>query len=709
MNNNECIASYALFRRMCDSSVTDLYLIIADFLRYTIFTRSLRQFDIFTLTQLVNDLFGFHLIDAVVKRSVKKLSLTSQNGLYNCNPEDFKDHSNLSAEILSFQQQNKELLESLCKHVSNKLGRELSLLENDALISSFNSFLLDNSSHGDFMNEVAEFVILCKDNPVLYSYLKQAKEGIVIYSGLNYKTKTDDASKKWTNEITVYLDTEVLFHMAGYNGETYKRLFDDFFGLVNEVNSDSLNKNGKKKIILKYFNHTLNEINTFFDRAESIVKGDIPLISSVTAMKSITSGCKTPSDVTEKKTEFNRLLVSHGILDDDHAQEYYDISNYRNNIECEEFVAQSKQEIKASEKDIYEALKSLSHIFVLRNGFYQGPFERDGYILLTDNYITRHIAWSNNVKEVSGNVLCTDLYYFTDRLWCRLGKSFGTGNQPIAYDVVSRAQVILSSHLNYKISEEYDELLDKYQKKEISLEHALEVLSELRLKVMNPEDIQTESNVSAALQAISSHGLEAYIQEKERKELDFRNLKEETKTLKIYWDQEKEQRKRDNQRHKAETEKLTLLHAEDMRKKEIEIARITASKDFEKRRQLYIEKRNLLVSRRLKTTKQIAMLHIGLLLLFSISSIILLFLPKFVEATSWYTKTIIIVLGCIIPQLIPIVRTYYFAKSDMRTEVSLLFNRQDSKRILMQYVHIFFTPPSLRICIDEQMKEKGLN
>lgn len=195
MNNNDCIASYALFRRMCDSSVTDLYLIIADFLRYTIFTRSLRQFDIFTLTQRVNDLFGFHLIDAVVKRSIKKLSLTSQNGLYNCNPEDFKDHSNLSAEILSFQQQNKELLESLCKHVSNKLGRELSLLENDALISSFNSFLLDNSSHGDFMNEVAEFVILCKDNPVLYSYLKQAKEGIVIYSGLNYKTKTDDASK----------------------------------------------------------------------------------------------------------------------------------------------------------------------------------------------------------------------------------------------------------------------------------------------------------------------------------------------------------------------------------------------------------------------------------------------------------------------------------------------------------------------------------
>ena len=137
--------------------------------------------------------------------------------------------------------------------------------------------------------------------------------------------------------------------MAGYNGETYKRLFDDFFGLVNEVNSDSLNKNGKKKIILRYFNHTLNEINTFFDRAESIVKGDIPLISSVTAMKSITSGCKTPSDVTEKRTEFNRLLVSHGILDDDHAQEYYDISNYRNNIECEEFVAQSKQEINASE------------------------------------------------------------------------------------------------------------------------------------------------------------------------------------------------------------------------------------------------------------------------------------------------------------------------------------------------------------------------
>lgn len=34
---------------------------------------------------------------------------------------------------------------------------------------------------------------------------------------------------------------------------------------------------------------------------------------------------------------------------------------------------------------------------------------------------------------------------------------------------------------------------------------------------------------------------------------------------------------------------------------------------------------------------------------------------------------------------------------------------QDANRILMRYVHIYFTPPSLRICIDEQMKEKGLN
>lgn len=499
MNNNDCIASYALFRRMCDRSVTDLYNIIADFLRYTIYKNALRQFDIFTLTQQVNTLFGFHLIDAVVKRSIKKLSLTPQNGLYNCNPDDYKDHSKFASEILSCQQQNKELLELLSKHICDKLGRELTSEEKDALISSFNSFLLDNSTQGQFMNEVAEFVILCKNTPVLSSYLKQAKEGIVIYSGLNYKTKNDDASKKWKDRITVYLDTEVLFHMAGYNGETYKRLFDDFFSLVNEVNSDSLNKNGSKKIDLKYFNHTRKEIDTFFDRAESIVKGDIPLISSVTAMKSITSGCITISDVTEKKTEFNKLLRSHGISDDDHDQDYYDNSNFRNNIECEEFVAQAKKEINANENDIYEALVSLSHIYVLRNGHVQGPFERDGSILLTDNYITRHIAWSENVKAISGNVLCTDLYYFTDRLWCRLGKSFGTGNQPLAYDVISRAQVILSSHLNSKISEEYDELLDKYQRKEISLEHALEVLSELRLRVMNPEDIQTESNVSAAL------------------------------------------------------------------------------------------------------------------------------------------------------------------------------------------------------------------
>lgn len=34
---------------------------------------------------------------------------------------------------------------------------------------------------------------------------------------------------------------------------------------------------------------------------------------------------------------------------------------------------------------------------------------------------------------------------------------------------------------------------------------------------------------------------------------------------------------------------------------------------------------------------------------------------------------------------------------------------QDANRILMRYVQKNITPPSLRICIDEQMKEKGLN
>lgn len=531
IDDSRCFASYTLFRKLYDSNVNDVYEIIRDFIKYTIFTESMREFDLFTLTATVNRVFAIKLIDAVIKRAIKKIQFEVKNGIYKCNPSDFSEIEQLQAEISSTNNQSNQIYEALLNYVEESSNAKLKSSEKEDLFKAFNSFMLGSSNLGKYSDWIPQFVIQCSKNPVFYEQFKQAKEGIVIYSGINYNAKTDNASKKWSEEITVFLDTEVIFHMAGYNGETYKQLFDDFFNLVNEINSDSIKKTQKKKIKLRYFENTQKEIDLFFQRAEDIVKGNATLISSVIAMKTITKGCKTPSDVAEKRVKLDDLLKTHEIQLDEKKDSYYEVEAYKYNIESQETIKKIINEINAKPKDVDNSLRSLSHIFVLRKGKIESIFERGKYVLVTDNYITKYIAWHDDIKSISGNVLCTDLYYFTDRLWCRLGKSFGLNESPKAYDVVSKAQVILSTRLNENISAQYDITLEKYNNKEISKEQALEVLSELRKRVMNPEDIQSESNVDAAMQAISVQGIDFYIQEKERKALEIETLRNDNVIL----------------------------------------------------------------------------------------------------------------------------------------------------------------------------------
>lgn len=56
-------------------------------------------------------------------------------------------------------------------------------------------------------------------------------------SGINYSNLAEIGT--WQTNLTIYLDTEILFHFAGYNGKIYKSLFEDFFTYVNEINGQA--------------------------------------------------------------------------------------------------------------------------------------------------------------------------------------------------------------------------------------------------------------------------------------------------------------------------------------------------------------------------------------------------------------------------------------------------------------------------------------
>jgi uncharacterized membrane protein YuzA (DUF378 family) len=66
------------------------------------------------------------------------------------------------------------------------------------------------------------------------------------------------------------VEQEILFHLAGYNGELYQQLYFDFRELIREINR----KAGKQLIKIKYFDSVKIEIDKFFKIFSSI---NIPL------------------------------------------------------------------------------------------------------------------------------------------------------------------------------------------------------------------------------------------------------------------------------------------------------------------------------------------------------------------------------------------------------------------------------------------------
>lgn len=695
IEEKRCVASWALFRKLYDNGTNDMYLIIRDFIRYTIYKETLREFDLFTLTQKVNHVFCVKLIDAVVKRALKKLQLPCDSGIYKCNPSDYQDLAEFTTAINETTSNSNEMLEHLTVYVEKELDKQLTLEEREKLMRSFNLFMLDKREKSEYAELIAKFFIVCNSDEVLKSQLNGIKEGVVLFSGLNYNAKTENASKKWGEDFTVFLDTEVLFHMAGFNGETYKQLFDDFFAMVNEINSDSINKTGKKKIKLCYFEHTQKEIDNFFQIAEDIVKGKVSLIPSVTAMSSITKGCKTASDISDKKVDFEKLLKTHGIGLDEKPEGYYTDKDRQYNIENKDTIDKIQTIIpKARRKDIENALISLSHIFVLRKGKIETFFEKGKYILLTDNFITRQIAWDESVKNISGNVLCTDLYYFTDRLWCRLGKSFGLNASPKAYDVISRAQIFLSSRMNNTITDEYEELLIKYKNNEVDKEHVLEVLSELRSKVMKPEDIQTESNADAAMEAISGRNIESYIQDKERREFEHQQIVSENETLTRKLEEAHEEQKRlmkvqsellAQKLEEAEEQKLASLHKANFR-----IATEQTKNEWNAKLPKYKGRRKSLIEKEVSKAYYSFVIQIISFVIFVGLTIGIAYLVEKYKNVDicWYWKALLLVASTSLSQAIPIYRTIVYGPADIKKEYLYIFKRKSvkAKRILLNQI-----------------------
>lgn len=364
---------------------------------------------------------------------------------------------------------------------------------------------MDWANSEDYSEYISGYIIENNKFETFRNDLAKIREGVILYSGLTHNPNLNEIGS-WKSELNIFLDTEMLYHFAGYNGILFKSNFDDFFNLVTEINQ----KSKKKLIRLRYFSEVKDRIERFFTKAEYIVRGQGAPDPRTTAMLTVIEGCKNSSDVNEKKTEFYEFLKRNGITEES-GPTVSDEDNFKYNIIDLETIKDLSDEFG---QDISENISALNYISILRKENNQKNFYNIPYILLTGNSTTAKVAWHAKVKDEGTVPLATNLYWITNKFWFKLNKGFGENAFPNSLSIITKAQTNLSSILNESVGAKFDELNTQFKNGELTEEQAKARLVNLRSQARKPEEIK-QDEIKSILSTISEDSIERFMREQE--------------------------------------------------------------------------------------------------------------------------------------------------------------------------------------------------
>ena len=563
------LAALAVFSSLYDSK-KDVFTIISEFIKTSIASRDIYSVNTTQVANFLKSDYGFKIPEAVIATVLGKIAQRTK-GEYIIEDMTNLKGSLISTQYESIQSSNNTIIDNLLAYVEQEEGKKLSDTETSTLSQSFCAFLLEDGANVDYSEYISAFIVKGRSDEQFTHQLNTIKEGVVLYSGLQYNDNVNEIGS-WSTPLTIYVEPEILFHFAGYNGELYQILFEDFYKLIQEINIKATQKNGKSLIQIKYFPEIKEEIDHFFKTAEHIVESGEMHDSSKTAMVSIVSGCSSGADVIQKKAEFETLLKTYSIFQEETFNFYDNDENQKYNIEGDNLLSELSKSM--SEDEIYPHLKYLYYINVLRRGENIQRFENARYILLTGNGKTIQMAHHPLIKTNGFVPLATHLNFITSKLWFKLNKGFGNGNYPKSFDIVNKAQMVLAAHLNNSVSEEYNKIKQKIDDGTLSAEGATAALAELKSRVRKPEDIITE-NVDDVIQTISDNDIEKYLRERELERIKVKQQEEHNSKL--------EQNIRELKEEKLKNEyQLTISLI-----KEIEVRKLQADKKIKTRLRIY--------------------------------------------------------------------------------------------------------------------------
>lgn len=480
-NPTSILASFSTMKSLVDAQqYQSPYQILAEFIQYIIIKSNLHSFTAIEMKNRLFEVFGFDIPEAVVRTTVRGLQFVkTENRIYHVNQIELKDNSAFEEMKAVAEANNTDIIDLLIAFAQET--DPSSAIWADALTQEFIAYLLDDqqtTAAGKYTDLIGRFILKNESDEKIQSALTAIREGSILYIGLNHNISETGSLRK---PLTLFLGTEVLFSLYGYNGEIYKQLAQD---LYDQIKAASV---GTKRITLRYFSEVKKEIDDFFASAELIVDGKQLLFDTV-AMKAIINGCSTAGDVKVKKADFFHVLqCSYGIMEDDRSSYYENIDDQYN---LESLSVDPQQ---------YDSIKFISHINKLRKGRIY-PYDLDAeYLIVTNSGITLRASREQVervMKEQAVDSTCdyaVSVERLTNILWYKLGNGLGRKEYPNNVNAVLKARMLLASKISQNISKLYMETRAQYRAGVITEDQLASRIITLRKKPITPEELTAET------------------------------------------------------------------------------------------------------------------------------------------------------------------------------------------------------------------------
>lgn len=415
------------------------------------------------LQKELQDTYGFYLPNSVIEEILsKEMSTTlSKNASKYSLVGKMENNDNLNISIIEYEKQYKDFSNNLLAFIKSKL-KDRNLQD---ILNLFNEYLLhenvDKAKDKEIFVLFADFLL---HNKQKYENLLQTiKEGVILYEGLTYNV----CKTKLVNKLILFLDTEIIFSAMGYNGELYKKKFDEFYNLVCKYDKNRL-------LMILYYDESVKlEINQFFYSAKEIKKRRTANYKPTAAMLYLMENFQDEGEIESEQSKLFYVLekdfkiLEYGSNRQSREEKKYEemLSEYKDfNLESRQILENIKQEIREKYKiienvndeyvdnEIQKSIRALNLINLMRHSYPKRFFESKVF-LITNTTLTNTIAWHKDIMDGKNIPLSTKLDFITARLWELLESSLG--NKLETLNPIFRIQILLKEIMCDELDKQY--------------------------------------------------------------------------------------------------------------------------------------------------------------------------------------------------------------------------------------------------------------